>query len=139
MFHPSLIIVPLAILGKGAVVLGKGAVAVHHLIAAHAAEAVLIPGGTVIAVMYVDHEILKKWYRENPPGTSIDRSVKFAIGGNLVNGEFRTITSGAPSVILQGFRDNDNGEIIRHRILRPRRMEPNLADSLVDGKMLVFA
>lgn len=129
---------PLAILGKGAALVGKGAVALHHVIAAHAAEAALISGGTVITVMYVDHAFLKKWYSDNSPGISMDRTVKFAIGGKLVNGEFRTITSGAPSAIMQGFRDDESGEIIKHRVLKPARMEPDLANSLLDGKMLVY-
>lgn len=133
------IIGPLAILGKGAALAGKGVVALHHVIAAHAAEAVLIPGATIITIMYVDHELLKKWYRDNSPEASVDRSVKFAIGVNLVKGEFRTITSGTPSLIMQGFRDEASGEIIKHRVLKPGRMEPDLANSLVDGKMLVYA
>jgi hypothetical protein len=45
MWHHA-IIGPLVVLGKGAVLAGKGAVTLHHVIAAHAAQIALVDGGT---------------------------------------------------------------------------------------------
>jgi hypothetical protein len=135
--------------GKGAILAGKGVIAathaVSHAIAAHAAlsaEAVAATGvAGVVAVAYLDHQEMQSWFVANEASApiAIERSARIAIGGGWFNGEFTTKIQGPPSLVLQGYLDKQSGEVTKYRIIRPTRMEPELATSLSDGKMLVYA
>jgi hypothetical protein len=81
---------------------------------------------------------MQQWFRENPPSVDINRTVKFAIGGRLVSGEFHTVTSGAPTAVLQGFRDKQSGDIIKHRVIQASAIASDLTKSLAGGGMAVY-
>jgi hypothetical protein len=93
----------------------------------------------VATIAYVDHEVLRRWYAENPPPVRIDRTVKFAIGGKFINGEFRTVVDNTPiTAILQGYMDKSSQEVVKSRVVKSRRLEPALAGALAGGQMLVY-
>jgi hypothetical protein len=76
--------------------------------------------------------------KENPPDISMDRTVKFAIGGKLIKGEFRTVASRQPPLIVQGILDKDSQNIINFRIVEAKKIEPDLAREFATGDLVVF-
>lgn len=95
--------------------------------------------GTLAAMAYLDHEQMRRWFTENEPGLKIDHTVKFAIGGKLVKGEFTTVASNRPvDTVLQGFMNGANDEVIRARVIKAQRMEPSLVSALLGGNVLVY-
>lgn len=129
----------LVVLGKVGAVVGKGVLAAHHLVAAHAVAAAAAGTATVVTVGYVDHKLLTDWYRDNPPPAKMAKTVKIAIGGKFVNGEFTTVIDNEqPTAVLQGYMDEATQDVVKSRVLRARRLDSGLAESLVGGGMLVF-
>jgi uncharacterized membrane protein YebE (DUF533 family) len=127
-------------IAKVGTAVGKGALAAHQFLSAHAAVAAASGTGAFATVAYVDYKILSRWYSENPPPAKLARTVKFAIGGNLVKGEFTTVIDAErPTAVLQGYIDEATQDVVKSRVVRPRRLESGLAESLAGGRMLVFA
>jgi hypothetical protein len=113
--------------------------AVHHAIGAHALAAAAVGGGGIAAVAYLDHEQMKQWYSENPPAIDLNRTVKFAIGGKLLSGEFVTVAQNQPTTaVLQGYMDKATNEILKSRIIQPKALGSGLANDLSKG-MVVYA
>ena len=126
-------------LAKIGALAAKGAVAVHHALAAHAMTTAAVGTGSLATMAYLDHEQMRRWFAENEPGLKIDRTVKFAIGGKLVKGEFTTVASNQPvESVLQGFMTGSNSEVISSRVIKAARIEPGLANALVGGQVLVY-
>jgi hypothetical protein len=117
----------------------KGAVAAHHIIAKHALATALAGTGSIATIAYLDHAQLMRWYREQEPGLKVDRTVKFAIAGKLIKGEFTTIVEGQPvNTVMQGFMDASTQEVLHSRVVKARRIDSSLAGALAGGGMVVY-
>ena len=80
-----------------------------------------------------------RWYKENQPGLNIDKTVKVAIAGKLISGEFKTVArNDRTDTVLQGLADPDTGEIVKSRVIRAWKVDPALATQLAGGQVLVF-
>jgi len=121
--------------------IAAGAGAIHHAVAAHAlASSAIGVGGGVATIAYLDHQQLTPWYSENPPNVNIAHSVKFALGGKLISGEFVTIASNeSPTAVLQGHMDRRNNEVLNSRVIVPKELGPGLKRDFSSNGMVVFA
>jgi hypothetical protein len=129
---------PIIAAGK---LIAAGAGAVQHALAAHALAAGAVGvGGGVATIAYLDHQQLMPWYSENPPSVNIAHSVKFAVGGKFISGEFVTVANNeSPTAVLQGHMDSRNNEILNSRVIVPKELGPGLKRYLSTKGMVVFA
>ena len=126
-------------LAKIGALVAKGAAVAHHAIAAHAAVTAAAGTGALATTVYLDHAQMRRWFAENEPGLKIDRTVKFAIGGKLVKGEFTTVASNQRvDTVLQGFMAEADSGVLKSRVIKAKRIESGLATALAGGQMVVF-
>ena len=117
----------------------KGVAVVHHALAAHALTTAAVGTGTLATMAYLDHAQMRRWFTENESGLTVAHTVKFAIGGKLVKGEFTTVAANEPvDTVLQGFMHESNKDVIKSRVIKAKRFESSLADALAGGNMLVY-
>ena len=131
----------------GEVALGKAvAVPLAHAAAAHPVAAALagtaVVGTPIVTIAYLDVAAAKKQLAAGAQGVTSQRTVKVSVAGNLINGEFSTITGPLRSgkdLVLLGNYDEDKQTMTKTVLLKPNRVESRIAAALAGGNVVVLA
>ena len=112
------------------------AAAAHPLVAS--ATAFAVTGGTVVTVAYLTKQELTAWQPVNAAAGGVT-TINFSVAGKLSAGEFTPITGNVDSDthILQGLWNQDEQRLLRHRVIRPTRIAPDLARSFTGGNLVL--
>lgn len=122
-------------------VVKHGAVAAHHglrlsgqLLSLLATAAVT----TYIASLNADD--LQSWFAEQLLKVQVEGGVaiQVAVAGTMRGPKF-TQADGEPiNAVLQTIQNQATGEVLRHRVVRFKEIQPALAATLADGQPVVF-
>lgn len=129
------------------VTLGKAvAVPLAHAAAAHPAAAALVGsalvGLPIVTVAYLDVAEAKRQLAVAAPGVTASRTVKISVAGNLVNGEFSSITGPfrqGNDLVLLGNYDEAQQKMGKTVLLKPDRVEERISKALSGGNVVVLA
>lgn len=129
------------------VIVGKAiAVPLAHAAAAHPAAAAFagtaLVGLPIVTVAYLDvAEANRQLVGAGQGGTS-SRHVKLSVAGNLVKGEFSSITGPfqpGNDLVLLGNYDQIKQKITKAVLVKPRKVEERFSRALAGGNVLALA
>lgn len=102
-----------------------------------AAIAAATVAGPLLTVAYLDKTTASKLTPDGPPSVT-GKKFKFSVAGNLLKGEFTTITRPLTSedVLLLASYDEAKQKIVGQRLIKANRVEPGMAQAYGYGRIV---
>jgi len=130
------------------VALGKAmAMPLVHAATAHPAAAALagtaLAGLPIVTIAYLDvAEANRQLAGAGQGGVTSSRNVKLSVAGNLVRGEFSSITGPfeqGNDLVLLGNYDEIKQKVTKAVLLKPNKVDERFSKALAGGNVLAFA
>jgi hypothetical protein len=129
------------------VVVGKAiAVPLAHAAAAHPAAAAFtgaaLAGLPIVTIAYLDVAEANRQLAGAGQGVTSSRNVKLSVAGNLIRGEFSSITGPfeqGNDLVLLGNYDQIKQKMTKAVLLKPKKVEERFSKALAGGNVLALA